>query len=126
MSDTTNNQLDARSLLGRTVAITGSSSGIGRATALAMAAYGADVLIHARRSRQAADDVATAIHKLGREAKVVLADLSDAAGQDELVDAAWQWRGGMDVWMNNAGADVLTGEAASWPFEQKLQEILLF
>ena len=31
---------------------------------------------------------------------------------------------GLDVWINNAGADTLTGEAAHWPFERKLEELL--
>ena len=50
---------------------------------------------------------------------VVLADLSEPAEQDRLVDAAWNWRA-IDVWVNNAGADVLTGDAADWSFEEKL------
>ena len=56
---------------------------------------------------------------LGRECKVVLADLGDVAAQDGLVEAAWDWRP-IDIWVNNAGADVLTGEAANWSFEEKL------
>jgi 3-oxoacyl-[acyl-carrier protein] reductase len=35
-------------------------------------------------------------------------------------EGAWQWGPPVDIWINNAGADVLTGEAAHWPFEQKL------
>ena len=41
------------------------------------------------------------------------------AEQDRLVEAAWEWRP-IDIWINNAGADVLTGEAADWSFEEKL------
>jgi len=48
-----------------------------------------------------------------------MADLSDPAEQDRLVDAAWKWRV-IDIWINNAGANVLTGEAAKWSFEEKL------
>jgi 3-oxoacyl-[acyl-carrier protein] reductase len=50
---------------------------------------------------------------------VVLADLSDPAEHDRLVEASWTWRP-IDVWVNNAGADVLTGDAANWSFEEKL------
>ncbi len=50
---------------------------------------------------------------------MLLADLSDLAAQDELVAAAWKWRK-IDVWVNNAGVDVLTGAAAKWSFEEKL------
>jgi 3-oxoacyl-[acyl-carrier protein] reductase len=50
---------------------------------------------------------------------VVLADLGDPAEQDRLVHAAWEWRP-IDIWVNNAGVDVLTGPAAEWSFEEKL------
>ena len=33
------------------------------------------------------------------------------------------WQDGLDIWINNAGADTLTGEAARWPFERKLAEL---
>ncbi len=48
----------------------------------------------------------------------------DATPHDTLVETAWKWRGGVDIWVNNAGADVLTGEPADWPFERKLDELL--
>jgi 3-oxoacyl-[acyl-carrier protein] reductase len=99
--------------------ITGSSSGIGRAIALELASAGTNVLVHARENLAGAEEVAGLVHSLGREATVVLADLSDPVEQDHLVAAAWEWRE-IDVWINNAGADVLTGDAFNWPFEQKL------
>jgi 3-oxoacyl-[acyl-carrier protein] reductase len=108
------------SLIGQTAVVTGSSSGIGRAIALELARSGADVLVHARKNRAGADEVCESIRQLGRQTKVVLADLSERAAQDELVKAAWEWRA-TDIWVNNAGADVLTGEAANWSFEEKLE-----
>lgn len=110
-------------LAGKTAVVTGSSSGIGRAIALQLAAAGADVLIHARTSAEAAAAVADEIRALGRQALVLLADLADPASHQTLVDAAWAWRGAVDVWINNAGADVLTGEAADWSFEAKLDRL---
>jgi 3-oxoacyl-[acyl-carrier protein] reductase len=110
-------------LAGQTAVVTGSSSGIGRAIALALAEAGADVLVHARRSRAAADEVATAIRDLGRNADVDLCDLADETTLAPLVERAWGWRGKVDLWINNAGADVLTGEAARWPFERKLAQL---
>jgi len=107
------------SLTGQTAVVTGSSSGIGRAIALELASAGAHVLVHARENRAGAEELAGLIRSLGRQAIVVLADLSDPAEQDRLVAAAWEWRD-IDVWINNAGADVLTGDAADWPFEDKL------
>lgn len=109
-------------LKGQTAVVTGSSSGIGRATALALAEAGADVLVHAHRSRETAEQTAAEIRRQGSEARVLLADVADAAARVELVEAAWNWRP-IDIWINNAGADVLTGEAADWPFGQKLARL---
>lgn len=110
-------------LAGRTAVVTGSSSGIGRAIALELARAGAYVLVHARRSEQAAKAVADELRKLGVESTVLLADLADPQAAGQLVERAWKWRGGVDIWINNAGADTLTGEAAHWPFEQKLDAL---
>jgi len=109
----------AKSLIGQTAVVTGSSSGIGRAIALELAAAGADVLVHARQNETEANEVARHVRSLGRESRVVLADLIDESEQDRLVDTAWSWRP-IDIWVNNAGVDVLTGPAADWTFEQKL------
>jgi 3-oxoacyl-[acyl-carrier protein] reductase len=107
------------SLSGQAAVVTGSSSGIGRAIALELARGGADVLVHGRQNRSGAEAAACEIAALGRGAHVVLADLSDPSEQDRLLDAAWQWRE-IDIWINNAGADVLTGPAADWSFDAKL------
>jgi len=107
------------SLSGKTAVVTGSSSGIGRAIAVELARAGADVLVHARQNRDGAEETADTIRKLGGEAHVLLADLAVPAEQDRFVEATWSWRAA-DVWINNAGAGVLTGEAAEWSFEEKL------
>lgn len=107
---------------GQTAVVTGSSSGIGRAIALELAGAGAHVLVHARRNGKGAEEVASRVRTLGRETRVVLADLSETSEQDAFVDAAWNWRP-IDIWINNAGADVLTGEAAGWPFDEKLSAL---
>lgn len=109
----------ADSLKGQTAVVTGSSSGIGRAIAMELAGAGANVLVHARRNGRNAENVALHVRSLRRESRVVLADLSDPGEQDRLVEAAWEWRP-IDIWVNNAGADVLTGDAADWSFEDKL------
>jgi 3-oxoacyl-[acyl-carrier protein] reductase len=106
---------------GATVVVTGSSSGIGKAIALEFAAAGANVVVHARSSRDAAMNVASKVRSLGREAEVLLFDLADPTNHEKFVDAAWQWRRRVDVWVNNAGADVVTGEAARMSFAQKLE-----
>jgi 3-oxoacyl-[acyl-carrier protein] reductase len=57
-------------------------------------------------------------------AQVVQADLATRQGCEALVAQARERLGGLDVWINNAGADVLTGEAAHWAWERKLDLLL--
>ena len=101
--------------------ITGASSGIGRAIAEAYAAEGAVVLLTHRASPERAREVADGI---GERALVLQADLATRAACDELVAEARERLGRVDVWVNNAGADVLTGEAAAWEWERKLDLLL--
>jgi len=117
-------QLDCFSLAGQTAAVTGSSSGIGRAIALALAQAGAAVVVHAAKNQAGAEQTAAAIRALGGEATVLLADFNDQTAQDRFVEQAWSWRVGIDVWINNAGADVLTGGAAKLSYEAKLALLL--
>lgn len=109
-------------LLGQNAVVTGSSSGIGRAIALELARAGADVLVHARTNHSGAMETAEAIEKLGRTAKVILADLSVIEEQDRFAAESWEWRV-VDVWVNNAGADTLTGAASRWTYEEKLEAL---
>jgi 3-oxoacyl-[acyl-carrier protein] reductase len=104
--------------------VTGASSGIGAAIAEAFGAAGAAVLVTHRDSAEAASAVAERIEALGGRALLSQADLSDRAGCDALVAQADERLGGLDVWVNNAGADVLTGEAAGWGWERKLDVLL--
>ncbi|HZZ71499.1 MAG TPA: SDR family oxidoreductase [Pirellulales bacterium] len=113
----------ASELAGLTAVVTGSSSGIGRAIALELAAAGAACLIHAGQNDAAAQQVAEEARALGVETDAVTVDLADDEGPDTLIRRAWKWRGDVDIWVNNAGADVLTGEPARWPFEKKLHHL---
>lgn len=102
----------------------GSTRGIGKATALALAAAGADVIVHGRSSHTEADGVAAEIHGLGSRAHVILADLADRPAGDRLVDEAWSRWNGLDAWLHFAGADVLTGGNRSRSFDDKLDLLL--
>ena len=90
-------------LKGKTALVTGSTSGIGRATALALAARGARVLV-VGRNEQRAKDVVAEIEGSGGSATFRLTTLSDLESADELVDWATEAGGGhVDILINNAG-----------------------
>jgi 3-oxoacyl-[acyl-carrier protein] reductase len=110
-----------REMRGMRALVTGSTSGIGRAIALEFAAAGADVIVHGRRSMESAQEVVAALRRRGVRAEAVMADLLDPADCEDLIERVWETWGGLDIVVNNAGADTLTGEAAKWTFEQKLE-----
>ncbi|WZO99887.1 SDR family oxidoreductase [Isosphaeraceae bacterium EP7] len=109
-----------RELAGLRVAVLGATSGIGRSVALALAEAGADVIVHGRSSKDAAYQVAQEVQSLGGRSKVIMADLADRGAGDRLVEQAWGTWNGLDAWLHIAGADTLTGEAASMSFDAKL------
>jgi 3-oxoacyl-[acyl-carrier protein] reductase len=78
------------------------------------------VLLTYRRSEAAARNVVDSIAADGGRALVVRADLGTRTGCEALVAEASERLGALDVWVNNAGADVLTGEEAGWDWERKL------
>jgi 3-oxoacyl-[acyl-carrier protein] reductase len=111
-------------LAGKVVVVTGGSSGIGRAIAVRCAAAGADVLISYRRNRRGADEVAGELAATGRRVEVLQADI---AREEDIATLAREARGRfgrVDVWINNAGADILTGEATRLTPLQKLDLLL--
>jgi 3-oxoacyl-[acyl-carrier protein] reductase len=111
-------------LAGRVMLVTGSSSGIGRAIALAAARAGADVVLTYRINEAGARDVEREIGGLGRRAAVLQLDLANESSVRALGPAARDAFGRLDVWVNNAGGDILTGAAASLPYIEKLDMLL--
>jgi len=108
---------------GHRVAVLGSTSGIGRATALELARAGADVIVHGRTPSRAAEEVAEAVRGLGRRSAILAADLADREAGDRLVEAAWSTWDGLDAWLHLAGADTLTGPGSKRPFDAKLDTL---
>ncbi|HEX2451905.1 MAG TPA: SDR family oxidoreductase [Gemmatimonadales bacterium] len=104
--------------------MTGASSGIGSAIAIAGARAGADLIITYRRNRQGADETAAWIRALGRRAEVLPLDLADEPQIATLPERAARVFGRVDAWINNAGADILTGEFAQLPRRDKLDLVL--
>jgi len=111
-------------LKGKVVLVTGASSGIGRAIALGCAREGADLAITYRANADGADEAARAIRALGRRAEALAADISredDIAGLARWLEERF---GRVDVWINNAGADILTGAGSRLSRLEKLDRVL--
>jgi NAD(P)-dependent dehydrogenase (short-subunit alcohol dehydrogenase family) len=86
----------------QTVVVTGASSGIGRQTALRLAAKGASVVVTARNGTALAA-VADEIRRAGGRALAVPTDVTDEAQVQALAGRAAETFGGIDTWVNNAG-----------------------
>jgi NAD(P)-dependent dehydrogenase (short-subunit alcohol dehydrogenase family) len=92
-----------RSLEGAVVVITGASSGIGRAAALAFAARGAHVVAAARRQQPLDTLIAECERLTGKSALAVPTDVADDGQMQRLAQQAVHRFGRIDVWINNAG-----------------------
>ncbi len=101
---------------GRVAAITGASSGIGEATALALAAEGAAVALAARRGDRI-DELAARIGDAGGRALAIETDVTDEARANAFVQRTHEELGGLDALINNAGV-MLLGPVAGAPTEQ--------
>ena len=106
---------DPSPLIGRTAVVTGASSGLGRATALALAQAGADVALIARTDT-ALRDVADDIVAIGPRALPLPLDLADAPSLLGAVDRTVDAFGRIDILVNAAGTDV-PGPAAELAIE---------
>ena len=114
----------SRELAGLRALVTGSTSGIGKAIALELARAGADVIVHGRRSSEASEDVCRSVEARGSRSHFIAADLASPLECDRLEDQAWSHGKGLDIFVQNAGADLLTGDAADWPFERKWDSLV--
>jgi 3-oxoacyl-[acyl-carrier protein] reductase len=104
-------------LNGKRALITGSSSGIGEASAKSLAAEGVAVVVHGRREAEA-KRVAAEITAAGGKAVVAVGDLSSDAGAENVAKVVNDELGGVDILVNNAGAfpqtPWLESPAADW------------
>lgn len=83
--------------------MTGSAKGLGRRTALELAAAGCDVALNYVASRAEAEQVAEEIARMGRKVAAIRADISSPEEALHLVDEAERLVGGIDILVNNAG-----------------------
>lgn len=94
--------MEITGLSGKTALITGSSKGIGRATALSLAEAGADIVVNHRNSVAEAESVKSEIEALGRRALVIQADAGNPEQMESMFDQAIEEFGGVDVGIHNA------------------------
>ena len=124
MSQVTADAHGALALAGRIVLVTGASSGIGRAIALAAAREGADLVATFRRNEAGGKATAAEIVRLGRRVHLLQVDVSRQEDIDRMAVSATAEFGRVDAWINNAGADILTGEGAGLSRLDKLDRLL--
>lgn len=107
--------------------VTGSSSGIGLATATLLVQRGYSVVLHGNTKRHELQAAANSLRaQLAADADLisVAADISDEQDCQELVRTAFDWHKPIDLWVNNAGVDVLTGPLCNESFESKLKRLI--
>ncbi len=90
-------------LEGRVALVTGAQQGIGAASAVALAVAGADVAVNWLDDEAAAQEVAAAVQRAGRQAMLVRADVADLGASAAMVQAVMERFGRLDILVNNAG-----------------------
>lgn len=110
-----NKDIQYRELKGKTVVITGGTSGVGRAAAEAFALEGCNVVI-AARGQEGLDATVSLCRDLGVVALGVRTDVSNADDVKNLAQQALQFNGRIDIWVNNAGV-MASGKFEDIPVE---------
>ncbi len=102
--------------------VTGSSQGIGKAIAFALARRGSHVLLHGRTQSQRLRTAAAEMTAAGAgSVQVVCCDFTDTQQVVAFCEQVWRQADGLDILVNNAGADVLTGDNVNLSFVEKME-----
>lgn len=113
-------------LTGRQAVVTGGSSGIGRAIARELAAAGADVAIHFAHSERE-PQVTELVQEL-RLSGITSISLQERFEHDtdyeQFAARCWEQFPRLDIWVNNAGVDLLTGSGPQQSYDEKLRRLL--
>ncbi len=104
----------------QTAVITGASTGIGRAIAVAFAQQGANLILHAKSNQERLAETAALVQQHGVKCSTYLADLTCQKSRENFVQTVLA-SGSINIWVNNAGADILTGVNSELDFSEKLQ-----
>ena len=93
-------------LSGKTALVTGSSQGIGEGIALAFAEYGADIILHCRKDKSQAEDIARRIRDFGVKCSISAADLTKANSVAEIADHVEKHAQKLDILVLNASVQI--------------------
>lgn len=121
MKDSTKSNGGYGKLRGKTVVITGGTSGVGRAAAEAFALQGCNLVV-AARGKRGLDETVALCHDLGVVALGVETDVSVAEDVQSLAQKALQFNGRIDIWVNNAGV-MASGKFEDIPAETMEQVV---
>lgn len=114
--------MDLFELSGKVALVTGGSRGLGRETCLALARYGADVIVVSRKI-ESCEEVVGEIEKLGRRGLAVSAHVGRWDQIDAMVEQAYDTFGKVDILVNNAGMSPVA--RSSLETEEKLVNAVL-
>ena len=108
----------------KTVVVTGASSGIGESIATTFAREGAHIVVNYNNSKEKAEHIVNQIRGAGGKAVAIRADVADPNDVSFLIQEALSELGQIDIWVNNTGADILTGKGAELSEREKLQLLI--
>ncbi len=106
-----------------TVVVTGSSTGIGRAIALRLAGEGYRLILHGREPSVNLKETAEQARQLNVPVSTICADFSIRDGADRFFELVVAESDGFKAWINNAGADILTGDQDARSFVRDFEQL---